>query len=282
MAKADLHIHSSVSDGTLTPAEVIKECRNHDLDLVALTDHDTIDGLAEAVETGREIGLEVMAGTEITTDFNGDESHVLAYEFDPENPGLNALLRSHKKARIKRGKWIIERLSRQGLDIELEEAKAEANWGNLGRPHIANVLINKGYVASFKEAFIRYLGNDKLGPIPNHYTDYRETIDIIRQAGGAAVLAHPGHLYTGDQLEAFVDAGIDGLEVIHPGHPYKMQKKLRDFARNHHLLETGGSDFHGGNRDYQPYLGLVTISTEKAGKISRLSRQRKKQLVEID
>lgn len=281
MAKADLHIHSSVSDGTLSPAEVVKECRNHNLELIALTDHDSIQGVREARETGNRIGIEVMAGTEITSNYRNEESHILAYDFNPDDKGLNELLNSHNKARLRRGKWVIEQLGKQGLELDIEEARAEANWSTLGRPHIASVLINKGYVASFKEAFIRYLSDAKLGPIPNHYTDYREVIEVVREAGGATVLAHPGRHYDADDLKKFAGAGIDGIEVIHPSHRYKVQKRLKEFAGRYNLLETGGSDFHGGNRDYQPYLGLVTISMEKVLKLTRLTKQRK-QLVESE
>lgn len=276
MGKADLHIHTTASDGNSTPAEIVESAVGHNLEIIAITDHDTIAGLRKAREAARDTDLQIISGVEITADFKGREAHLLAYCFEMDNPDLQRLFISHKKARTKRGEWILSELRKQGLDITLDEVKSEANGSNLGRPHIAAVLVNKGYVASFKEAFIRYLSNESLGPINNDYYSAKEVIEIVKGAGGAVVVAHPGLMYSKDELLEFVDAGVDGIEVLHPSHDYKVQKEMKEFAEYHQLLETGGSDFHGGLTEYQKYFGVITINTNVVQRMVQMTDQRKK------
>lgn len=279
MGKADLHIHTTASDGNSTPKEIVKLAAEHKLEVISITDHDSIAGLEEAIAAADEKNIEVIPGSEISASFNDREAHLLAYGFDVENTDFQKLMRGHKKARIDRGKWILDQLSRQGLDLDINEVRAEANGSNIGRPHIASVLISKGYVASFKEAFIRYLSNQKLGVIPSDYFSHEEVIDTVKASGGAIIVAHPGQMYTEDELEQFVEGGVDGIEVVHPSHNYELQKKMEAFAEKHDLLLTGGSDFHGQSQDYQKYFGVITISTEKVNKMKRMINQRKTMLV---
>lgn len=275
MGKADLHIHSTASDGNSSPSEIVALALKQNLELIALTDHDTIAGVREAHEAARGKDITVITGAEITAGFEGREAHMLAYCFDPDHPELEKMLKSHKKARLNRGAWIIHQLAKQGLDLNMQEVKAEARGNSIGRPHIASVLVDKGYVASAKEAFIRYLSDQRLGAIPSEYFPHHEVIHIVKQAGGAVVVAHPGQMYTKEELAQLVAAGIDGLEVIHPSHNYELQKKMEEFATNYQLLITGGSDFHGGKRDYQRYFGLATINSEQVYAMIRMTRQRK-------
>ena len=279
MGKADLHIHTTASDGNSTPSEIVEMAVDLKLEVISITDHDSIAGFKEAQAAASDKDIEVLAGSEITASFDDKECHLLAYGFDPGNSEFLKLLLEHKKARINRGKWILDQLSRQGLDLDIDEVKAEANGSNIGRPHIAAVLIDKGYVASFKEAFIRYLSDQQLGVIPNDYLSCREVIDIVKQAGGATIVAHPGRIYTEEELDQLVEAGVDGIEVIHPGHNYKLQKKMEVYAEKNNLLATGGSDFHGVSQEYQKYFGVVTISTEKVHRMKRMIKQRRKTLV---
>ncbi len=279
MGKADLHIHTTASDGNSTPAEIVERAIDLKLEIISITDHDTISGLEEATEAAADKDIEIMPGAEITASFNDREAHLLAYGFDPDNPDFRKLLIGHKKARVARGKWILDELSREGLDLDMDEVRAEAKGSNIGRPHIAAVLINKGYVASFKEAFIRYLSNQQLGVIPNDYYSCNEVIETVKQAGGAIIVAHPGHMYSEDELDRLVEAGVDGIEVVHPGHNYQLQKKMEAYAEKNNLLATGGSDFHGGSQDYQKYFGVATISTEKVSSMKKMLNQRKNMLV---
>lgn len=275
MAKADLHIHTIASDGHSTPEQIIKNAKKHKLDIISITDHDTIRGYQKAVDVAKEYDVKLLPGIEITSDFNGRECHLLGYCFNPEDPGIKKLLVRHYHSRLERGKWIVDELSKQGLDIDIEEVKAEANGSNIGRPHIASVLVDKGYVASFKEAFIRYLSDQSLGTIYNEYYSHQEVIDTVKEAGGAVVVAHPGNLYSEDQLKELVDAGIDGIEFIHPSHDYDKQKQIEAFADKHNLLKTGGSDFHGRDQEYQKFFGVVTINTKYVHRLIRMTDQRK-------
>lgn len=279
MGKADLHIHTTASDGNSTPSQIVERAVRQNLEVIALTDHDTVAGLHEAREAAENTGLEVLSGSEITAEFNGREAHLLAYCFDPAHSDITKLMSGHKKARTSRGEWILHELSKQGLDLDMNEVRAEAEGSNIGRPHIASVLVNKGYVASFREAFIRYLSNRQLGRIPSDYFSYKEVIEIVKQAGGAVVVAHPGQMYEEEELDQFISAGIDGLETVHPSHNYELQKKMETYAGKHNLLTTGGSDFHGGSSDYQKYFGVATISTTKVSAMKRMVNQRKNLLV---
>lgn len=279
MRKADLHIHSTASDGNSTPSQIVELAVEQNLEVIALTDHDTVSGFREAKEAARQKPIEVLVGSEITADFNRREAHLLAYCFDIEHEQIRDLLIGHRKARFDRGEWILHQLSKQGLEVTMSEVKAEANGSNIGRPHIAAVLVNKGYVASLKEAFIRYLSNQRLGTIPSDYLSCHEVIERIKMAGGAVVVAHPGQMYNDEELDQLVEAGIDGMEVIHPSHNYEVQKEMEAYAEKHNLLITGGSDFHGGNANYQKYFGVVTISMDHVHAMRRMTDQRKKMMV---
>lgn len=275
MAKADLHIHTVASDGRMQPEDVIKNAKKHSLDVISITDHDTILGYQRAREKAQELDITLLPGVEITSDFNNRECHLLAYCFDPDHLAIKELVSKHYRSRLKRGKWILNELSKEGLDLDIEEVKAEANGGNIGRPHIAAVLISKGYVASFKEAFIRYLSDEALGTIQNEYYTHHEVIETVKKAGGAVVIAHPGNMYNKEELEELVEAGIDGIEYIHPSHDYETQQRIESFANTHNLLKTGGSDFHGGDTDYQKFFGVVTINVKYVHRLIRMTTQRK-------
>lgn len=279
MAKADLHIHTDASDGRSTPQEILKRASKHKLDIIAITDHDTIRGYRKACELVVDYDVELLPGVEITADFNGRECHLLAYCFSPDHPAIKKLIATHYHSRLERAKWIIEQLGQEGLDVDIGEVKAEANGANIGRPHIASVLVDKGYVASYKAAFIRYLSDEALGTIYNEYYSHHEVIDAVKEAGGVVVVAHPGNLYSEDELEKLVAAGIDGIEFLHPSHDYQTQKRIEEFAAKHNLLTTGGSDFHGSDKDYQKFFGVVTVNTKYVDQLKRLAEQRKQLMV---
>ena len=280
MAKADLHIHTYASDGHMSPEDVVRYAVEHKLDVISITDHDTLKGYrkAQAVADSRD-DIELLPGIEITSNFSGRECHLLAYCFDPDHYSMKKMVHDHYHSRLSRGKWIINQLRQKGLELDIDEVKAEANGGNIGRPHIAAVLLDKGYVASFKEAFIRHLSDQQLGTIYNEYYSHHKVIEEVKNAGGAVVIAHPGRLYSEDELKKLVSAGVDGIEVMHPSHKYEIQKRMEEFADQHNLLITGGSDFHGSNKKYQRYFGVVTINAKHVHRLKRLTRQRKEMTV---
>lgn len=275
-AKADLHIHSTASDGAMPPEQVVAVARELGLTTIALTDHDSIAGIQKARKAAEEIPVRVMNGIEITTAFRGREVHMLAYAFDIENEKLTKLLSDHKKARMERAKAIIRQLQKEGLELTIDEVMAEAATNNICRPHIAMVLVDKGYIATPKEAFIRYLSDEAIGELQDFYYSLSDVIAIIKNAGGVTVIAHPGRLYTEDELEEMVEMGIDGIEIIHPGHNYPMQQRLDEFAKKHNLLKTGGSDFHGNQKKFYKNFGIIGITEKDVEKIERMARHRKK------
>jgi 3',5'-nucleoside bisphosphate phosphatase len=276
LGKADLHTHTSASDGALHATELLEKVKSKGLKTIAITDHDTIKGYLEGKEKAAELGIELLPGVEITALWNNREVHLLAYLFDEENDDFLTLLKSQKRARILRMGLIVEYLKSKGVDIDLDEVRAESGPGNVGRPHAAAVLINKGYVAGVSEAFIRYLSTEKLKQIKTEYASIEKVVEITQAAGGVLSLAHPGPIYSRKEIEEILATGLDGIECIHPSHNFNVQRTFKRLAESKNLLITGGSDYHGtGKSDYDPYLGIVTIGDQYIASLKRLSERRK-------
>ena len=279
MGKADLHIHTSASDGEHTPQELILKVQSKNLQTIAITDHDTIKGYMEAKSPAADAGIELMSGVELSVLWDSREIHILAYAFDDENRQMLELLAHQKKARQDRMKEIIRLLKKQGVDVSYDEVWAESGTGNVGRPHAASVMIRKGYVSTVNEAFIRYLSYEKLGTVQTGYAELGEAIKIVQQAGGVVSVAHPGRLYSDSEMEELLNFDIDGIECIHPSHSFSVQKKFSDLARSRHLLITGGSDFHGRKKsEYDPFLGVVTLGEQHVAALKRTANSRKKMI----
>ncbi len=249
----DLHTHSVYSDGTATPAELIDMAAARHLKGLALTDHDTVDGVRETIRLGRKKKIEVVSGLEISAIHNGCSLHILGYGIDPENSELSRWLERVQHGRIERNTKILKKLTAMGIDISSEEVAAVSRCGQTGRPHIARLLIEKGCVKTMNDAFKFFLGKNKPAWCSRFSYTAAETIDIIHQAGGVAVLAHPGQLDPGMKIQPqivreLVERRLDGLEIYYPSHSRKVQKWLKGLAKQHNLLVTGGSDYHGSNR----------------------------------
>lgn len=276
LPKADLHIHTIFSDGKLEPKEAVRQAKEKKLQCLSITDHDTYEGYFEALKEAEKLDIELVPGVEITANMGGKEAHILAYYFDTDTNYLKDFLTLQKKARKERIKGIIHTINKNGLDVDYDEVWAEANGANIGRPHVARVLQQKGYVQNIKEAFIRYLSNQKLGNIVNTYPEYREVIEIVKNVGGACIVAHPGKLYNDAELQLFIEAGIDGFECIHPSHTFKIQQKITGICEQNALLMTGGSDCHDlPAEDRYSHFGLVTVNYKHVEKMKRMTRQRK-------
>lgn len=276
MGKADLHIHTNASDGDCTPQEILEKAIEKGLKTISITDHDTIKGYKKARSLELSNQLELLPGVEMSVKWADKEVHLLAYCFDPDNEDVNILLLQQSGARRRRMAKIVKTLQKQGIDIDLDEVKAEAGFSNIGRPHAASVLINKGVVSSFNEAFIRYLSSEKLDHISAEYCTITEAVRVMKKAGGVLSLAHPGPLYSSDEIEQMIDLGVDGLECIHPSHPYPVQKKFTKLAEKRNLMITGGSDFHRPSKSgYEPYFGIVTLGDQYVESLKRTSNQRK-------
>lgn len=259
----DLHCHSTASDGTLAPSEVVALAQRNGLSALALTDHDTVAGVSEAGEAARAAGIDFLPGIEISCDVPKPATmHLLGYGVDPNSPILLDLTRRLVEGRNDRNPKIIRRLNELGLKITIDELEAEAKGGVIGRPHIAAILLRKGYVSSMKNAFDKYLAPGGSAFFDKERVSPKQAIDMVRQSGGLPVLAHPSQLRTENdaQLERTIkdlaDLGLAGLEVIHSDNNDSMVEKYSKLAEKYGLLKTGGSDFHGINKT-DIYLGTA-------------------------
>lgn len=252
----DLHIHTTASDGTLTPPEVISQALRSKLQAIAITDHDTLAGSKQALQAGIPSPLNFLTGVEISAAapsfYAGSGSfHLLGYSIRLDDPALNHALEKLQQARKNRNPAIIDRLNALGLAITLDEVCQEAGEGQLGRPHIAKMLVKKGFVESMNQAFDRYLGADGPAYVDKYRIECQKAIELILAAGGIPVLAHPGLLNckTNKQFDKLItglkEMGVKGIEVFYPEHTPEQTRLFAELAQRHNLLLTGGTDFHG-------------------------------------
>jgi 3',5'-nucleoside bisphosphate phosphatase len=251
----DLHCHSTASDGTLAPAAVVRLARDSGLVGLSLTDHDTVDGVEEAAREARALGIAFLPGIEISCEYpHAGTMHLLGYAVDPHSNVLRSLTERLIEAREHRNPRIIQRLNELGVAITMEEVEQQADGGVIGRPHVAAVLLRKGYVSSTRQAFDKYLGTTGLAYFDKERIAPRRALELIRRSGGLPVLAHPSQLRTANDAELdrvvkdLADLGLVGLEVIHSDHDSSMIERLTRLAEKYRLLKTGGSDFHGSNK----------------------------------
>jgi predicted metal-dependent phosphoesterase TrpH len=250
VSRIDLHLHTTHSDGSLPPAEVLKLASQASVAALAITDHDITSGIPEAVAAGQELGIEVIPGMEVSSFDGRSELHILGYFLDWQDPVLNARLAELRASRHRRNPLIVDRLRAAGLDVTYEEVRALAGTESVGRPHIAQLLMRKKYVSSAKEAFDRYLAEGRPAYVARELPTPAEAIGWIRDAKGIAVLAHPTWVKdNGDGLRSCVaalkEAGLGGVEVHYSTHSKSQTASYLDLAQRLDLLVTGGSDFHG-------------------------------------
>ena len=246
----DLHVHSSASDGSLSPRDLVRHAREVGLKAIALSDNDTVAGVAVALAAGRDAGLEVIGGVEISAEMQGGTCHILGYFVDPEDRALGRVLDEVRLGRDRRNRRILERLRELGCPLARDELAARVEDGVLTRAHFAAAMIAKGYVKSWDEAFKRYLGRGKPAYVSRPHLAPAGAIRVIHGAGGLAVLAHPRQLNlttagTEKYIEDLAAAGLDGVETVSPDHTANLSRRYRAAARRLGLVETGGSDWHG-------------------------------------
>jgi len=250
MSRIDLHLHTTYSDGSLSPAEVLRLAQKANVSALSITDHDIVDGIPEAIEAGRRLGIEIIPGVEVSSRYKDTELHILGYFLVRQDPLLLSRLAQLRAGRHDRNPRIVEKLNELGFALTYEDVKACAGSGSVGRPHIARVLMEKGYVKSAKEAFDRFLGEDKPAYVPRELPEPAEAIAWIREARGLPVLAHPTWVKeTAEGLfklcEKLKAEGLRGIEAHYSTHKPQQTKDYLDMARRLDLLVTGGSDFHG-------------------------------------
>ena len=270
MGRIDLHIHTTASDGTLTPEEVAARAKELGLTAIAVTDHDTVAGAAAGVAAGAALGLEVIPGIEISADFRGREVHILGYFIDPEDPALRPVLDWVVRDRDRRNEQIAANLARDGYPVSLADLRRENPDAVIGRPHFARALVAGGCAESVKDAFDRFLGEGAPYFLPRTYLPLRQAVDAIRKAGGAAALAHP--LWWGfedgflrDLIAAVKDAGVIALEARYSTYSPEQTAYAEALAAEYGLLPTGGSDFHGAAKpDIQLGTGRGDLDVPEA------------------
>jgi predicted metal-dependent phosphoesterase TrpH len=251
MGWVDLHLHTTASDGVMSPSKLVRYAKSKGLQAIAITDHDTIEGLEEALSEGEKIGFEVIPGVEISAEHFPGSMHLLGYFLDIYHPLLREKLDYLQKARAERNPKIIENLNRLGVKISYDEVVKASGGGQVGRPHFAQVLIEKGYVRTFQEAFERFLKKGAPAYVDKVRFKPDEAISFIREAGGIAVLAHPKTLGADrvSSLETILlglmEEGLKGIEVLYPEHSPLDVAQFKVLAERHGLLITGGTDYHG-------------------------------------
>lgn len=251
----DLHTHTTASDGSLTPSQLVRYAKEKGLKAIAITDHDTIEGNEEAIEEGKREGIFVIPGVEISVDYSPGSMHLLGYFIAIEDTALKEKLTLLQDSRADRNPKIIEKLNELGLVITYDEVIQESGGGQVGRPHIAQVLMKKGYTKSIQEAFNKYLGKGAPAYRDKFRLGTEEAIIMITNAGGIPVLAHPFTLFCNNSdefevlLKKLVNQGLQGLEVYYSEHNQRQTSQYLKLAKRYNLVITGGSDFHGKNME---------------------------------
>ncbi len=273
MSKVDLHIHSTASDGRLSPAELVCKSAELGLSVIAIADHDSVNGIAEALETAKAYpGLTVIPSVEINTDVPRGEAHMLGYFIDFTDGELNATLGRLRESRRLRAQRMIARLAKLDLHIEWARVQEIAGSGSIGRPHLAQALLEKGYIASAREAFTRYIGKDGPAYVDREKITPAGAVELILHASGLPVLAHP---FTIPDPAAMIielkKVGLVGIEAYYNDYNADQVSELVDLAERHNLITTGGSDYHGIDETFETMIGGADVPLESAKQLIALA-----------
>ncbi|MBI1804197.1 MAG: PHP domain-containing protein [Ignavibacteriae bacterium] len=257
--RADLHLHTTYSDGSLSPADLVAKVKNAGLSIISITDHDSVGAIDEAIRIGKELGVEVIPGMELSASYQHMEVHILGYFMDYTNRALQESLAIFRENRLKRIARIVDKLNRMNIPLTMESVLANATGDSVGRPHVANALVNEGHVNSYHQAFNKYLADGRPAYEKKDEFSLEDTVQLIAQAGGLSFLAHPGRVVDETLIFQLIKIGLDGIEVKHPSHTPDLEKHYRGIVNEYFLLESGGSDFHGGMKKDDHLLGNISI-----------------------
>ncbi len=252
--KVDLHIHTNHSDGFYSPEEIILKAKDKEFDAISITDHDNLSGINDAIKKGNEIGIEVIPGLEISSDIKDREIHILGYFIQTDSQELERYLNFFRVERLKRATRIVNKLNLLGLSLSIDDVMEVAKNSAVGRPHIAQAMLNRGLISTYYEAFNKYIGNGGPAFEKKVHISPQSAFKIISDAGGLSFIAHPGYMEE-SLLKELIDEGVDGIEVIHSSHSQHQVRFYRGIVNEYFLLECGGSDFHGGKRDDEKNFG---------------------------
>jgi hypothetical protein len=279
--KVDLHIHTTASDGRLTPEEVVRIAAKQGLSVISITDHDSLAGIEPAILAAESVpSLRVIPGLEINTDTPNDEVHILGYFIDYRNKGLNQTLERLRDSREARALKIVAKLGELGIDIAWHRVLELARGGSVGRPHIAQAILERGYIPSFQEAFIKYIGRQGPAYVKREMLSPQEAAKLVVKAGGLPVLAHPANIdYLEELLVELKQAGLVGLEAYYDGYHRKMIDGLVSLAAKHGLITSGGSDFHGLGGDNEALLGGIDVPFHCAERLIAMAERHSQKVI---
>jgi 3',5'-nucleoside bisphosphate phosphatase len=270
---ADLHLHTNFSDGTYTPEELVAQAAKNNLAAIALTDHDTVEGCERAAIACKAAEIEFIPGAELTAEQNDNEIHILGYFLDTYNKKLLEEIAKFQAVRQQRIHEMVARLNALNVPLKVEDVIALANCCSPGRPHVARALVKAGFVGSLDEAFERFLKRHRPAFVPKAKISSQVAIELIHQANGLAVMAHPGLNRTDEVIPDLVDAGLDGIECFHTKHSTAVSEHYLEIADKYNLLVTGGSDCHGMSKG-KPLIGTVKLPYRQVEKLKEAAAQR--------
>ena len=274
--RVDLHLHTTASDGRFSPGELVAKAAGAGLEIISITDHDTLDGIAPALAAARKYdNLKVIQGVEISTDFKEGDAHVLGYFVDNKRPELEATLKGMRRARLERAQGMVAKLAEMKMPLEWRRVREIAGDGSVGRPHIAQAMLEKGYIANFDEAFHKYISRGGPAYVERIKMTPSQAVGLILESGGLPVLAHPLTIPQPEELiRELKDAGLVGLEAYYDGFPAELVNQVLGYAQDYDLIATGGSDFHGlsGHEEVEP--GQAAVPYEVAENLIALARDR--------
>ena len=274
MKFADLHLHTFFSDGTFTPEELVERASKLGFAAIALTDHDTVEGCERAATACAAAQMEFISGTELTAEHEDTEVHILAYLVDTQNQTLLTRIAGFQSVRQNRIREMVAALNKLGIPLKAESVFALTNCKSPGRPHVARALVKEKLIGNLDEAFERYLKKGRPAWVPKTKMSALEAVELIHQAGGLAVMAHPGLNRTDEIIPDLVAAGLDGIECFHTKHSTTMAERYLEIADKFHLLVTGGSDCHGFSKN-RPIIGTVKLPYEHVEKLKAKVAERK-------
>lgn len=280
MPAIDLHLHTTASDGAFAPADLVRMAHEAELDCIAITDHDSTEGVAAARKAGRALGVRVIAGIEFNTMWHGQSVHILGYFVDTEHPELQTVMARQRDGRLYRAERIIEKLAVLDMPLSWKKILANADGGSVGRPHIAKAMIAQGYVRDSNEAFTKYLGHGMPAYVEQPKLTPSEAVALLHRAGAAAGLAHPYNVEGADQVDLDVllpeleVSGLDAIETYYTGYSAEQRSTILHMAQRFNLIPTGGSDFHGGGILAQAELGAIRVPPKSLGRLEAIVRQR--------
>lgn len=246
--KADLHTHTNFSDGILSPEDLVEKAVKKNINILSITDHDNVSAIEVALKAARKYDIEIIPGIELSADFQGKEVHILAYFIDYKSKILTDYLENFREIRVNRIKEMLKILNSQGIELSYNDVlkSSEINGkASIGRPHLAKALVNDKHVKTIGEAFMKHIGDDKPAYVKKQNPTLKEVFHLINSIGGLSFLAHPGRTFRDIELTEFLDAGLDGIEILHPSHKKDDAKYYSQLASQYFLLESGGSDYHG-------------------------------------